>query len=89
MDLDSHSAILDGKPLYLKPKEFDLLAFFLTNQGIAFSRDQLLEHVWGYDYMGESRTVDVHVRWLREKIQSDAGLPPRIITIRGIGYRLD
>ena len=89
IDLDSHSAVLNGKPLYLKPKEFDLLAFLVAHQGIAFSRDQLLESVWGYDYMGESRTVDVHVRWLREKIQSDSGLPPRIITIRGIGYRLD
>ena len=89
IDLDSHSAVLNGKPLYLKPKEFDLLAFLVAHQGIAFSRDQLLENVWGYDYMGESRTVDVHVRWLRQKIQSDSGLPPRIITIRGIGYRLD
>lgn len=89
IDLDSHSAGLDGETLYLKPKEFDLLAFLVANRGIAFSREQLLEHVWGYDYMGESRTVDVHVRWLREKVQSDDGLPPRIITIRGIGYRLD
>ena len=89
IDLDSHSAGLDGETLYLKPKEFDLLAFLVANRGIAFSREQLLEHVWEYDYMGESRTVDVHVRWLREKIQSDDGLPPRIITIRGIGYRLD
>jgi DNA-binding response OmpR family regulator len=89
MDLDSHSAILEGKSLHLKPKEFDLLAFLVSNSGIAFTRDHLLEKVWGYDYVGETRTVDVHVRWIREKIQSDTGTSPRIITIRGIGYRLD
>ena len=89
MNLDSHSAILEGKTLHLKPKEFDLLAFLVSNSGIAFTRDHLLEKVWGYDYVGETRTVDVHVRWIREKIQSDTGTSPRIITIRGIGYRLD
>jgi DNA-binding response OmpR family regulator len=87
--LDSHSATLDGNILHLRPKEFDLLAFLVSNKGIAFTRDQLLEKVWGYDYMGETRTVDVHIRWLREKLQSDTIYPPRITTIRGVGYRLD
>jgi DNA-binding response OmpR family regulator len=89
IDLDSHVARLKGEPLNLKPREFDLLALLVANKGRAFTRDQILERVWGHDYVGESRTVDVHIRWLREKIQSYPNSPQRIITIRGVGYRLE
>ena len=89
LDLDGHSATLKGEPLALKPREFDLLAMLASNVGRAFTRDQLLERVWGHDYFGETRTVDVHVRWLREKIQSYPQCPQRIITIRGVGYRFE
>lgn len=87
IDLVSHQASLAGVPLRLKPKEFDLLAFLMKNRGRAFSRDQLLEQVWEYDYAGDTRTVDVHVRWLREKIEADPSRPEKIETIRGVGYR--
>ena len=87
VDIDSHQALINGVPLELKRKEFDLLAFLVANRGRAFTRDQLLDQVWGYDYAGETRTVDVHVRWLREKIEQEPASPHRIITIRGVGYR--
>lgn len=87
VDLSSHRAIVAGKPLHLKPKEFDLLAFLMRNRGRAFTRDQLLERVWGYDYAGDTRTVDVHVRWLREKLEVDPSRPELIQTVRGVGYR--
>lgn len=71
----------------LKPKEFDLLAFLLANKGIALSRDRLIEKVWGYESAGDTRTVDVHIRWLREKIEKDPSCPELIETVRGVGYR--
>jgi DNA-binding response OmpR family regulator len=80
---------LNGEPLRLKPKEYDLLVFLVLNRGIALSRDLILERVWGWDYGGGSRTVDVHVRWLREKIEVDPSNPTRIVTVRGVGYRLE
>jgi len=73
----------------LKPKEFELLAFFLRHRARAFTRDQLLKEIWGYDFSGDTRTVDVHVRWLREKIEDHTEKPTRLITIRGTGYRFD
>ncbi len=84
-----HQVTRDGAPLALKPKEFALLAFLARNKGIALSREHLLEKVWGYDYEGDIRTVDVHVRWLREKLEADPGEPRRIVTVRGVGYRFD
>jgi DNA-binding response OmpR family regulator len=78
-----------GKLLRLKPKEYELLTFLARNHGMVLSRDLILERVWGWDYGGGTRTVDVHVRWLREKIESDPGNPMRIITVRGVGYRFD
>ena len=74
---------------HLKPKEFDLLVFLARNRGIVLSRDLILERVWGWDYDGGSRTVDVHVRWLREKVEEDPANPTRIVTVRGIGYRFE
>ncbi len=79
----------NGVELRLKPKEMQLLLFLARNPGQAFSRDQLLNDVWGYDFAGGTRTVDVHVRWLREKIEEDPSNPSHIQTIRGTGYRFE
>lgn len=87
VDLDSHRALYRGQPLHLRPKEFDLLVHLMRHRGRAFSRDQLLAQVWGYDYAGDTRTVDVHVRWLREKVEEDPSRPGLIETVRGVGYR--
>lgn len=87
IDLAGREVTIAGAGVRLRPKEFDLLAFLAGGAGRAFSRDQLLEHVWGYDYSGDSRTVDVHVRWLRQKIEEDPPNPRRIVTVRGVGYR--
>ena len=89
IDLVGYSVTLDGKPLEMKPREFSLIALLAGNKGRAFTRDQMLERLWGHDYIGDSRTVDVHVRWLREKIELDPSNPKRIVTIRGVGYRFD
>jgi DNA-binding response OmpR family regulator len=80
---------LDGAVLALKPQEYQLLLFFAEHQGQMLSRDLVLERVWGWDYTGDSRTVDVHVRWLRQKIEADASHPQRIVTVRGGGYRFE
>jgi len=90
LEIDSarHQALLRGATLELSPKEFDLLAFLAQNKGLVFSREQLLEKVWGYDYAGETRTVDVHIRWLRQKIESEPAKPKRLVTVRGTGYKL-
>jgi two-component system, OmpR family, response regulator len=89
IDPARHRATRRGEALGLTPKEFDLLAFLARNKGFVFSREQLLEKVWGYDYAGDTRTIDVHVRWLRQKIEADPQQPRRLITIRGIGYKLE
>ena len=89
IDPTRREALLDGKPLTLKPKEFDLLLFMAEHHRQALSRQFLLERVWGWDFAGGTRTVDVHVHWLREKIESDPGNPSRIVTVRGSGYRFE
>jgi DNA-binding response OmpR family regulator len=76
-----------GHAVHLKPKEFELLAFLAQNRGRVFTRDQLLENVWGYEFDGDTRTVDVHVRWLREKIEETPSQPRLLETVRGVGYR--
>ena len=78
IDLASHSAMLEDKTLDMKPREFSLLSLLAANRGRAFTRDQILERLWGHDYIGDSRTVDVHVRWLREKIEPEPSKPQRI-----------
>lgn len=80
-------ATLAGAPMTLKPKEFDLLFYLARHPGIVLSRDALLRQVWGYDYPVDTRTVDVHVRWLRQKIEVDPSQPRRVETVRGYGYR--
>jgi DNA-binding response OmpR family regulator len=80
---------LDEKVLALKPKEYELLLYLARHRGQVMSRDNILERVWGWDFSGGSRTVDVHVRWLRKKIEADPSNPVRIVTIRGVGYRFE
>ncbi len=80
---------LDDTPLQLKPKEYELLLFFAEHKGQMLSREFILERVWGWDYIGDSRTVDVHVRWLRQKIEPVPANPVRIVTVRGGGYRFE
>jgi len=80
---------LNGGVIPLKPQEYDLLVFFAEHKRQMLSREFILERVWGWDYVGDSRTVDVHVRWLRQKIEKDAANPERIVTVRGGGYRFE
>lgn len=89
LNLASRRATMDDRELVLSPKEFSLLLELMRHQGAVLSRDLLLTRVWGYDFYGDSRTVDVHVRWLREKIEEDPARPTRIVTVRGIGYRFE
>ncbi|MBN1148796.1 MAG: response regulator transcription factor [Anaerolineales bacterium] len=89
LDLTRREVLVDGSPLALKPKEFDLLLFLARHRGQVLSRELILERVWGWEFTGGSRTVDVHVRWLREKIEIEPGDPKRIVTVRGIGYRFE
>jgi DNA-binding response OmpR family regulator len=89
LDLTRRELRLDGRPLPLKPKEFELMTFLARHRGQVLTRDLLLERVWGWDFSGGSRTVDVHIRWLREKIEAEPANPSRIITVRGIGYRFE
>lgn len=88
VDLAGHRVLRDGRPVAIKPKAFELLAFLVRNPGQVFTRDQLLERVWGYDYAGETRTVDVHVHWLRGEIEPDPSSPTYLQTVRGVGYVL-
>ncbi len=89
LDPERREATLRGEILRMKPKEFELLLFFLQHPGRVFSREQILNEVWGDDFHGGPRTVDVHVRWLRQKIELDAANPARIKTVRGSGYLFD
>jgi len=86
VDLGGHRLLRDGVALPVKPQAFELLAFLLRHPGQVFTRDQLLERVWGYDYAGETRTVDVHIHWLRGQIEADPRDPSFIHTVRGVGY---
>ena len=87
VDEVAHEAHHHGQLLALRPREFGLLAYFLRHPGQALTRGQILEDVWGITFMGETRTVDVHVRWLREKLEQDPANPTLIQTVRGVGYR--
>jgi DNA-binding response OmpR family regulator len=86
VDIGGHRILRDGDALPIKPKAFELLLFLLRHPGQVFTRDQLLERVWGYDYAGETRTVDVHVHWLRSQIEDQPSSPQFIHTVRGVGY---
>ncbi len=86
IDLAGRRVNCRGQDLELQPKQFDLLTYLVRNRGTVLTRDQLLQNVWGYDYVGDTRTVDVHVRWLREKLEEDPANPKLIQTVRGVGY---
>jgi two-component system OmpR family response regulator len=87
LDLRGRQATKGGRDLALKPKEFDLVTFLARHPRQVFSREQLLDEVWGFEFAGTSRTVDVHVRWLRQKIEDDPGRPAHLLTVRGSGYK--
>lgn len=89
IDAIRHEARLNGQPLSLQPKEYDLLFYLAKNRGRALSREMILEEVWGWSYIGNDRTVDVHVRWLRKRIEADPSHPSRILTVPGVGYRFE
>lgn len=88
VDMAGHRLLRDGEQVALTPKAFELLSFLLRHAGQVFSREQLLDRVWGYDYAGETRTVDVHVHWLRAVIETDPARPELLQTVRGVGYVL-
>lgn len=89
LELDARGRTVrrSGQEVTLKPKEFDLLFFLAKNAGQVFTREQILEQVWGYDFFGGSRTVDVHTRWLREKLEDAPSRPKHLLTVRGVGYK--
>ena len=89
IERDSRRVFRDDTEIVLTLKEYDLLDYLRGNAGKVMSREVLLDKVWGYEYAGDSRTVDVHIRWLREKIEEDPANPRHIKTVRGIGYRLE
>jgi len=88
VDFEERIVTKNGEPVALSMKEFDLLRYLIENKGRVLTRQQILDHVWGYEYVGETRTVDVHVRYLRIKVEEDADHPQLIETVRGVGYRL-
>lgn len=89
LDLSARRGWRQEAELALAPREFDLLAALMRNRGAVLTRDLLLARVWGEDYVGDARTVDVHIRWLRQKIEEDPSEPQRILTVRGMGYRFE
>ncbi len=89
IDIDRRRVYLAGVDLEVSPKEFELLHYLIANRGRVFDREHLLERVWGYNYVGDPRTVDVHVRWLRQKIEADPSHPRHLVTVRGVGYKYE
>ena len=89
LDLVAHELRRDGRGIHLRPKEYQLLSMLAANPGRAFTRRQLLDRVWGTGQVGDARTVDVHIRWLRSKVERRSDHPEHLITVRGVGYRLD
>jgi len=87
LDARGRTVTRGGASVALKPKEFDLAFFLARNAGQVFTREQLLQHVWGYEFFGGSRTVDVHIRWLREKLEEHPAQPKHLLTVRGVGYK--
>jgi DNA-binding response OmpR family regulator len=89
LDMARREVRVDDQPLAVKPKEYELLLFLAQHRGTVLTREFILERVWGWNFIGDSRTVDVHIRWLREKIEPDPSVPTRIVTVRGAGYRFE
>jgi len=89
LDLAARRVAVAGRPVILTPREFDLLALLLRHRGAVMSRGLLLARIWGDDYVGDARTVDVHIHWLRQKLEKDPARPVLIQTVRGVGYRFE
>ena len=89
MDVDRHVVHVNGDPIALPLKEFDLLEYLLRNSGRVLTRGQLIDRVWGADYVGDTKTLDVHVKRLRSKIEADPAKPRHLVTVRGLGYKLE
>lgn len=89
MDIERHIVSVDGNPIPMPLKEFELLAFLMRNKGRVLTRGQLIDRVWGADYVGDTKTLDVHVKRLRSKIEADPANPVRLVTVRGLGYKLE
>jgi DNA-binding response OmpR family regulator len=87
IDVDRHEVRRGERQIELPARLFDLLVYLVRNKGLVLTRDRLLQHVWGYDYAGDTRTVDVHVRWLRERVEDEPAHPLLVQTVRGVGYR--
>ena len=89
MDIERHIVSVDGHAIPMPLKEFELLAFLMRNKGRVLTRGQLIDRVWGADYVGDTKTLDVHVKRLRSKIEADPANPVRLVTVRGLGYKLE
>jgi two-component system response regulator RegX3 len=89
MDVERHIVSVDGEVVALPLKEFDLLEYLMRNKGRVLTRGQLIDRVWGADYVGDTKTLDVHVKRLRSKIEDDPANPARLVTVRGLGYKLE
>ena len=87
IDTDKRQVLYDDNEILFRPKEFELLYKLLSNPGKVFTREQLVQDIWGFEYFGDTRTVDVHIRWIREKIEENSQKPTKIITLRGVGYK--
>ncbi|MFW0795198.1 response regulator transcription factor [Gordonia sp. CPCC 205515] len=89
MDVERHTVSVNGEPITLPLKEFDLLEYLLRNAGRVLTRGQLIDRVWGADYVGDTKTLDVHVKRLRSKVEPDPGSPKHLVTVRGLGYKYE
>lgn len=89
MDVERHTVSVDGEPVPMPLKEFDLLEYLLRNAGRVLTRGQLIDRIWGADYVGDTKTLDVHVKRLRSKIEAEPSRPQHLVTVRGLGYKFD
>lgn len=87
IDLDKRQIKINNKDVFFRNKEFDLIYLLMSNPGQVFTREKLVQDIWGFEYLGDTRTVDVHIRWIREKIEENSNNPKKIITVRGVGYK--
>ena len=86
-DLDKRLISVEGQEKFFRPKEFDLVYLLMSNPGVVFTREKLVQKIWGFEYFGDTRTVDVHIRWIREKIENNNSKSKKILTVRGVGYK--
>lgn len=87
IDLDKRQIKINNEDVFFRNKEFDLIYLLMSNPGKVFTREKLVQDIWGFEYLGDTRTVDVHIRWIREKIEENSNNPKKIITVRGVGYK--